>query len=163
MGLNFRCFRGYNTFHENFQHPRSHAHTGLEPRNLFNENFVDSYISTKFKFREIKALYGMRFLTKQKGVPQFKDPWQMHQTELPVRVRSNRSHTVTQCVHFPFLLSLAMVHAVNNTLLIRALQIHQTEPSVCVCVCVCGMNTPLSYVIQPTTGCVCTYVVYWLY
>ena len=28
-----------------------------EPRNLFNENFIDSYLP-KFKFHEIKALYG---------------------------------------------------------------------------------------------------------
>ena len=46
MGLNFHCFCGYNAFreiNENFQHPRVRSHTGPEPRNLFNENFVDRY------------------------------------------------------------------------------------------------------------------------
>ena len=53
----------YNGFHENYStklsntHERAPAHTGPEPRNLFNKSLVDSY-PRNFKFREIKALYG---------------------------------------------------------------------------------------------------------
>ena len=47
-------------FNENFQHPRAHAHSGPDPRNFFNENFVDSY-PQNFKFHEIKALYGIGY------------------------------------------------------------------------------------------------------
>ena len=47
MGLNFRCFRGCNSFRENYSTkvsmPRACAHTVMKPRNSFNENFVDSY------------------------------------------------------------------------------------------------------------------------
>ena len=64
MGLNFRCFRGYNGFHENYSTKISNAHKRapiIELRNVFNENFVDSYprnlSPTEFKSYTVYIMY----------------------------------------------------------------------------------------------------------